>query len=231
MSGMDLQIIRKSATLRLLVEEKLRSAIAIGRFKPGQRLIERELCELTGVGRTSIREALRQLEAEGLVTTVPHRGPSVSTITLEEARQLYAVRALLEGHAGREFARRREPEDLRDLNLAVKRFVQAAKTDDRSELIQAKTAFYLALMRGCGNMFVEQMLTIMHNRITVLRLTSMTSPGRLKNSVAEIKAIHDAIRDGDADRAEALCINHIEEAAKVALRVLAAEDPPARTGH
>jgi DNA-binding GntR family transcriptional regulator len=61
----------------------------------------------------------------------------------------------------------------------------------------------------------------MHNRITLLRLTSMTSRGRLKNSVAEIKAIYVAIRDGDSNRAQALCVRHIEEAAKVALRVLA----------
>jgi DNA-binding GntR family transcriptional regulator len=201
MSSTELQIVRKSATLRLLVEDKLRSAIAMGRFKPGQRLIERELCELTGVGRTSIREALRQLEAEGLVTTIPHRGPSVSTISLDEARQLYAVRALLEGHAGREFARRRVPEDLRDLGLAVKHFVQAAKSDDRAELIKAKTEFYAALTRGGGNMF--------------------------KNSVVEIKAIHDAIREGDPDRAQALCVKHIEEAAKVALRVLASTEADA----
>lgn len=225
MPNAELQIVRKSATLRLLVEEKLRSAIATGRFKPGQRLIERELCELTGVGRTSIREALRQLEAEGLVTTIPHRGPAVSTISVEEARQLYAVRALLEGHAGREFARRRVPEDLRNLDAAVERFERAAETDDRAELIEAKTRFYAALMHGGGNMFVEQMLTTMHNRITLLRLTSMTSSGRLKNSVAEIKAIHQAIRDGDENRAEALCVKHIEAAAEVALGVLAATMP------
>ena len=222
MSNSELQVVRKSATLRLLVEEKLRTAIAIGRFKPGQRLIERELCELTGVGRTSIREALRQLEAEGLVTTIPHRGPAVSTMSVEEARQLYAVRALLEGHAGREFARRRLPEDLRSLDAAVHRFERAAASDDRSELIAAKTEFYAALTRGGGNMLVEQMLTTMHNRITLLRLTSMTSSGRLQNSVAEIKAIHEAIRDGDENRAEALCVKHIETAAEVALRVLAA---------
>src|ERR1700744_6795818 len=109
-SDSDLHVPRASTSLRVLVEDRLRQAIRTGVLKPGQRLIERELCELTGVGRTSIREALRQLEAEGLVTTIPHRGPSVSTISLDEARQLYAVRALLEGHAGREFARRRVPE-------------------------------------------------------------------------------------------------------------------------
>ncbi len=75
MSEMDLNVSREAVTLRMRVEDKLRSAIASGIFKPGQRLIERELCELTGVGRTSIREAVRQLEAEGLITSVPHRGP------------------------------------------------------------------------------------------------------------------------------------------------------------
>ena len=88
-----------SGDLRRLVEDKLRGAIASGRFQPGQRLVERELCELVGVGRTSIREALRQLEAEGLVHSIPNRGPVVSTISVAEARELYAVRALLEGDA------------------------------------------------------------------------------------------------------------------------------------
>ena len=71
-------------TVRSMVAQKLREAIMSGTLKPGQRLIERELCEMTGVSRPSIREALRLLEADGLVNTVPHRGPVVSTISLEE---------------------------------------------------------------------------------------------------------------------------------------------------
>ena len=62
-------------TVRSMVAQKLREAIMSGKLKPGQRLVERELCEMTGVSRPSIREALRLLEADGLVTTVPHRGP------------------------------------------------------------------------------------------------------------------------------------------------------------
>ena len=89
-------------TVRSMVTQKLREAIMSGTLKPGQRLVERELCEMTGVSRPSIREALRLLEADGLVNTVPHRGPVVSTISLDEARQLYAARAVLEGFAGRE---------------------------------------------------------------------------------------------------------------------------------
>ena len=96
-------------TVRSRVAQKLREAIMSGTLKPGQRLVERELCEMTGVSRPSIREALRLLEADGLVTTVPHRGPVVSTISLDEAKQLYAARAVLEGFAGRECARLRDP--------------------------------------------------------------------------------------------------------------------------
>src|SRR6476659_10558695 len=81
-------------TVRSMVAQKLREAIMSGKLKPGQRLVERELCEMTGVSRPSIREALRLLEADGLVRTVPHRGPLGSTISLDDAKQLYAARAI-----------------------------------------------------------------------------------------------------------------------------------------
>src|SRR5690349_13762377 len=103
MADDGMQVVRHAATLRLQVEEKLRNAIAAGRFKPGERLVERDLCARLDVSRALIREALRQLEAEGLIVAVPHRGPVVASITVEEARQIYAVRALLEGFAGRGF--------------------------------------------------------------------------------------------------------------------------------
>jgi DNA-binding GntR family transcriptional regulator len=220
MQDTDLLVSRHPATLRLLVEDKLRAAIGAGRFKPGQRLVERELCELIGVGRTSIREALRQLEAEGLVTVIAHRGPVVSTITAKEAKELYAVRALLEGYAGRQFAALRPAEEIGRLEQTFERFVHAAESGGSGELIEAKTAFYATLMRGCGNAVVTQMLTTLHNRITLLRLTSMTQPGRLTESVAEIRKICEAIRAGDCDRAEEACVAHIERAAEVAVGVL-----------
>lgn len=220
MERADLRVPRHTATLRLLVEEKLRTAIATGHFRPGQRLIERELCELTGVGRTSVREALRQLEAEGLVTSVAHRGPAVSTISYEEAEQLYAVRALLEGFASREFARCGTAKDMAKLSGDVAAFEAAAASGEPSALIEAKTRFYQTLMDGCGNVFVKQMLTALHNRITLLRLTSMAQPGRLAHSVAELRELRDAIGARDGVRAAAACKHHVEMAARAALAVL-----------
>jgi len=221
----ELNVSRESTSLRLLVENRLRSAIGRGLFKPGQRLIERELCEQVGVGRTSIREALRQLEAEGLVTTIPHRGPIVSTISVEEAEQLYDLRALLEGYAGRECARLRDPVIIERLR---KQFVQmgaVAGQEDRSDLLAAKTEFYAALLEGCGNVFVERFLKMLLNRVTVLRMTSMTQSNRIGRSLAEIETILVAIEAGDEDGAEQACVQHIKNAAAIALEALRRDNP------
>lgn len=216
----EFQVERQSASLRIQVEERLRQAIAEGRFKPGDRLIERELCAMTGVGRTSIREALRQLEAEGLVTSYPHKGPVVTVISYDEARQLYSVRAILEGFAGQLFAENGTDEQIAALDDAVKEFEAAAVEGAGQRLAAAKYAFYDCLMAGGGNVFARQMLTTLHNRINLLRMTSMTQPGRLSHSVSEINAISEAIRERDGLRAAAACKHHIEMAAGVALEYL-----------
>lgn len=220
MQDAELHVARQSASLRVQVEDKLRQAIATGRFKPGQRLVERELCELIGVGRTSVREALRQLEAEGLITSYPHRGPVVSSISYDEAEQLFRVRALLESFAGQQFAENGTAEDIDKLKKAVNNFADAALDGSGSALIEAKTVLYECLMNGGGNIFVKQMLTSLHNRITLLRMTSMTQPGRLQHSVNEIREIAQAIEDRNGPKAAAACRHHIEMAAKVALNYL-----------
>jgi DNA-binding GntR family transcriptional regulator len=207
-------------TVRAIVAQKLREAIMSGTFKPGQRLVERELCEMTGVSRPSIREALRLLEADGMVNTVPHRGPVVSTISLEEARQLYAARAVLEGFAGRECARLRDPAVVRRMGDALTRLKTAFAKPDMMAVLEAKTDFYAALIGGCQNAFIERMLKPLHDRITLLRITSMSQPKRINKSLREVTAIWRAIQSGDEDLAERRCVDHIKAAAVAALDMI-----------
>jgi DNA-binding GntR family transcriptional regulator len=207
-------------TVRAIVAQKLREAIMSGTFKPGQRLVERELCEMTGVSRPSIREALRLLEADGMVNTVPHRGPVVSTISLEEARQLYAARAVLEGFAGRECARLRDPAVVRRMGDALTRLKAAFTKADMMAVLEAKTDFYAALIGGCQNAFIERMLKPLHDRITLLRITSMSQPKRINKSLREVTAIWRAIQSGDEDLAERCCVDHIKAAAVAALDMI-----------
>jgi DNA-binding GntR family transcriptional regulator len=207
-------------TVRAIVAQKLREAIMSGTFKPGQRLVERELCEMTGVSRPSIREALRLLEADGMVSTVPHRGPVVSTISLDEARQLYAARAVLEGFAGRECARLRDPAVVRRMGDALTRLKAAFTKPDMMAILEAKTDFYAALIGGCQNAFIERMLKPLHDRITLLRITSMSQPKRVNKSLREVTAIWRAIQSGDEDLAERCCVDHIKAAAVAALDMI-----------
>ena len=224
-----MHVSRESTSLRQLVEDRLRNAISTGVFAPGQRLVERELCEMTGVGRTSIREALRQLEAEGLVTTIPHRGPSVSVITADEAEQLYAMRALLEGYAGRECARRRDGAVIARLRQHFQRLVAHSGEPGHSGLLAAKTDFYDALLEGCGNVFVQRSLNVLLNRVTVLRMTSMTRSNRISQSLTEIEAILTAIEAGDEASAERACVQHIRNAADIALAALRQDEANAES--
>src|SRR6187399_1033212 len=115
----SMRISSVAAPVRQQVLASFRSAILSGRFQPGDRLIEKELCELTGASRTSVREALRQLETEGLVDMVPNKGPIVASIDPQQARSIYQVRAALESLAGSLFATNATPAQIRMLEGAV----------------------------------------------------------------------------------------------------------------
>lgn len=211
----DLAILRLAAPLRREIEARLRSAITQGRFQTGERLIERELCEMLGVSRPSLREALRQLEAEELVTLVPNRGPMVSEVSVEEAREIYEARATLEGLAARLFVRRAKDADIGALRKALHELQNAASGQSSELLLDLKNNFYDVLLNGCGNRAIRRILGQMHNRIRLLRATTLA--GRTKAALTEVGAIVKAIERRDEDAACAASMDHIERAAEWAL--------------
>ncbi|GJE36880.1 GntR family transcriptional regulator [Methylobacterium persicinum] len=207
-------------TLRQKVENAVRQAITSGVYAPGERLIERELCEGLGVSRASVREALRRLEAEKLVQIVPHRGPMVAAISVEEARQLYALRAVLEGYAAREFAAKASEAAVGDFAAAARDLREAAGSGETEQVLQAKSRLYDVMLGQCGNDLVCEILRGMHSRINLLRATSLMHPDRLPQSLAEIDALADAFRRRDAAAAEAMANLHVTNACEVALKQL-----------
>ncbi|AMH43121.1 MULTISPECIES: GntR family transcriptional regulator [Burkholderiaceae] len=217
--SVDIGLVRPE-TLRHQVENVIRQAIVSGRFAPGARLIERELCETLGVSRTSVREALRRLEAEKLVLSVPHRGPVVAIMSKQEATELYAIRGLLEGFAAREFARIAD-------DAAIVRFGEKAKAlrvqalaQDRAGALKAKTELYDVLLDNCGNGLVKEILTTLYSRVNLLRATSLMHPDRLPTSLREIDELFKALKARDASAAEAAARLHVSNAEKAAMRML-----------
>lgn len=203
-------------TVQIQTVNKLREAILSGYFKPGQRLVEIELCELMQVSRTSIREALRRLEAEKLITIVPNRGPSVAEITWEQAKEIYHVRAILEGEAAALFAERATSEQKREMSRALTAFVQADEADDAIGRLTSTGRFYDVMLRGCGNSIICELLQGLVARINFLRARSMSRPGRAKYSATEMRRILKAIEKKDASDARAAAVEHVRAACAAA---------------
>lgn len=217
------QIERVDAPIRRQVEESVRRAIVDGRFKPGERLVESQLCRRLGVSRPIVREALRQLVAEELVVIVPHHGARVASVSADEARQIYEVRAELEGLAGRGFALHADDSALLELKTVVTELERACSASGgASSVLATKQRFYDILLTHCGNTVVREMFQRLNNRIGLLRSLSLSQKGRLPETVAEIKRLVDALERRDPEAAREACITHVQQAAANALRALRA---------
>ena len=203
-------------TVRQRVLEVLQEEILELRLRPGQRLVERELVERIGVSRTTVREVLRQLAAEGLVTTIPQRGATVAIPSPREAAEVYEVRALLEALVARQFAERASAEKVAELRRvfdAMER--EYGETHEPRQLLRAKGAFYEALFDGADNATARSILEGFQARLAVLRAATLASRGRAERSLDELRAIVEAIEDGDGEAAAAAAKRHVEQATHV----------------
>jgi DNA-binding GntR family transcriptional regulator len=216
---------REAAPLRTQVVGLLRDAIVGAEYTPGERLTERVLCERFEVSRTVVREALRQLESEGLVEMVPQRGPVVATLTPADAVSLYEVREVVEALAGRAFAERATAAQRTTLEQRLAAFEAALDRGDLRAVLAAKDSFYDALLDGAANPVARATLRGIHARTSMLRGMTLQAPGRSARTRRELAAITAAAVSGDADAAWAACEAHVRSAAAVAVQQL--RDPVA----
>jgi DNA-binding GntR family transcriptional regulator len=219
----SLRVGRVAAPLREQVTAVLREAILDFRLRPGQRLVERELIEETGVSRATIREVLRQLTAEGLVTVIPQRGAVVVELTRKEVENVYEVRATMEALAARLFAERASDEQVAALRRSVDELAEAFRDADQPVpvLLDAKDRYYGVFMEGCRNDEIGAILRGLQARVRLMRATSLGQPGRPSQALAEIEEVVAAIERRDPQGAEAAAMRHVKLAAENGLRELA----------
>jgi DNA-binding GntR family transcriptional regulator len=209
---------RTAAPLRQQVVLRVREDILNGNLVPGQRLVESILCETYGVSRTVIREALRQLESEHLISVVPNLGPIVAVLDEKEIRSIYVVRAALEGLAGKLFAENADARQAKNLvKLGARLDKEYRKGDVESrELIKAE--FYQKLTEGTGNEVLTDSLRAIHARIAVFRRFAFIDESRIEPSIAELEAIiEEAAVNRDPKAAWEACEHHILLAAELAI--------------
>ncbi|WP_250495163.1 GntR family transcriptional regulator [Caballeronia sp. GAWG1-1] len=163
--------VAKNETIRIKTLNVLREAIIAGRLAPGQKLIERDLCEQTGVSRSSIREALRNLESERLVESLDTKGVVVATLTPQIAAEIYEVRAALDSEAALHFAERSTDADIAELK-ATFNMLKTTPVENDDAFLAASNRFYAIIYKGARNETAMYVMQLLGARISLLRATT-----------------------------------------------------------
>ena len=200
------------------VYEKVLQAIRSGRYQPGERIREVELAGWLEVSRTPVREALRRLESDGLLTFESWRGVVVSDLNRQQVSELYAMREVLEGAAARMAARHIDDAEIELLDLLLEQ--SEAAVDDPQRLAKLNRKLHQTIYVAAHNQYLLQTLKQQENAIALLRGTTFASPGRADTAANEHRAIVEAICDRDADAAEAAARVHIANAQRARLRLI-----------
>lgn len=199
-------------SLRSRVFSHLQNDILNGFYEPGESLIETKLSEELGVSRTPIREALRQLELEGLVQSIPNKGVIVKGVSPQDIRDIYTIRMLIEGLAARWAAEKITDEELQELKDTVDLEEFYTARNDYSHLLQSDTKFHDIIFKASKSKPLTHTLSTFHHYVQKARKISMSSPGRAMKVLNEHKAILQAIIDKDAQKAERLTTEHVSNA-------------------
>lgn len=216
----DLRIDHVPQTLREIAVERMRAAIVSGYFPSGRRLVERNLVEQLGVSRSVIREAIRYLEAEGLVEVLPRSGPVVATLDWERARQIYDIRLRLEAAAAADCARLADDAARGRLAEALRQLKQAFESADPQVLYDATTRFYQEIFTSAGHHVAWDIVHRLNGRISRLRALTLASTDRRVSGQARMRRIAEAILAREPEAAEQAVREHLTEAAHIARQLL-----------
>lgn len=209
---------QQAAPLRQQVVEVMRQEIMDDVLHPGDRLLESVLCERYGVSRTVIREALRQLESESLITMLPNKGPIVTVLTVPDIEALYEVRRALEGLAGELFAERATDAQAQSLLAHVTKMEDTYLKGTIASRGESKDIFYVLLLQGGANEVLEANLRVIHSRIGVFRHYAFVDEDRVALSMKELQSIVQATAvEKNPVLARQACEDHIRLAGQLAV--------------
>ena len=216
----------KKETLVESAYQWIREAILDGNIQPGAKLIERELTQTTGVSRSALREALVSLYEKGLVQREPYRGYRVTNLTKKQVEDLYELREVVESQAAELFALRATDSDLEDLSVAFCNLKDNIFHQDMAVVRRAKVNYYSVIYAGCKNVELERALSNLIERIFYLRGRSLLAQSRRKKSLAEFKALTDALIRRDRKGAREITRQHLKAAKEAIVSTSFSAEPP-----
>ncbi len=196
-------------SLRGRVFNKLREDILSGVYQENEELKENTIGIELGVSRTPVREALRQLELEGLVTMIPNKGAYVTGITQKDIHDIYVIRSYLEGLCARWACEHITEAQIEALDEVLYLSDFHARRSHYEQLVELDNKFHELIYHASGSKILEHVLSDFHHYVERVRKITLAAPDRAKKSSQEHAAILDAIRQRDGQLAEALAHEHI----------------------
>ncbi|WP_171133111.1 MULTISPECIES: GntR family transcriptional regulator [unclassified Ruegeria] len=210
------------------VYQRLLDEIRSGSLSPGERLREIELSERLGVSRTPIREAIRQLEADGLVSHVPRQGATVRFLDYAEVMELDEMRAVLEGTSARLAARAASDVELDELETLNEHL---ADVGTGPEAIRINRIFHATLLDAAKNRFLAKSMLSLQKALLIIGPSQLLDSERSEAAVAEHQRIMAALKKRNGAAAETEMRAHIEAAQRMRIRALQQRDRSSDENH
>lgn len=209
--------------LRDVVFKTLRRGILTGELKPGERLLEIHLANRLGVSRTPIREAIRKLELEGLVTMIPRRGAEVANITEKNLKDVLEVRGALESLAIELACDRISEEKKEELREQLERVETAVSTEDAGAIASADVAFHDAIVEASGNLRLTQIVSKLGEQMYRYRFEYLKDTSKHPQILREHRAMYESILDRDKEKAARSVRAHIANQEEAIMRKIKQE--------
>jgi len=190
------------------VSKEMEEGILSGQFKPRERLIEMDLISKFGVSRTVIREALKKLEAKGLIRSTPYRGAMVADLTVEEVEEIYFVRAELEKIAARLVLGHITQSDIQNLKKLSKE-VERHLREKSHQMIEKDSEFHRAFFKISRNRYLSEMIDFLRTKAHIVRFNAWSLPHRIEQSIVEHREIIKAIEERNLSQLEKLIVKHL----------------------
>ena len=197
-----------SSVNSIRISQEIEEAILSGHFKPRERLVEMDLISRFVVSRTVIREALKRLEAKGLIRTTPYRGAVVADLTVEEIEEIYFIRAELEKIAARLVIKQITPAEIQHLKKLSKE-VERHLREKTPQMIEMDSEFHRMIFKACRNSYLYDMIDFLRTKAHIVRFNAWSLPHRIEQSIIEHREIIKAIEDRNLSQLEKLIFKHL----------------------
>lgn len=209
---------KENKSLTSLIFDKIREDILNDKYHAGDKIVEAKLADELGVSRTPVREALKQLELDGLVDNIPNRGVVVKGISNQDIHDIYTIRVAIEGIAARWAVERMDDQVVEDLKEIYDLMEFYTFKGDLDKIFELNTRFHETIYMATKSRYLEQVLKDFQLFIKSTRNKSLQCTGRSSAALDEHKAILEGFIEKDADKAFEATVRHIESSRKNAQR-------------